>query len=33
MVYGRIIASGDAETIRGDAEVRRAYLGEPEPRT
>ncbi|MGH6988792.1 MAG: ABC transporter ATP-binding protein [Stellaceae bacterium] len=30
MVYGRIIASGDADSIRGDAEVRRAYLGESE---
>jgi branched-chain amino acid transport system ATP-binding protein len=32
MVYGRIIATGDAESIRGDAEVRRAYLGDRDRR-
>ncbi|EJN02176.1 ABC transporter ATP-binding protein [Phyllobacterium sp. YR531] len=29
LVYGRIIASGKVADIRNDAEVRRAYLGEP----
>ena len=28
IVYGRIIASGTADEIRGNAEVRRAYLGD-----
>jgi branched-chain amino acid transport system ATP-binding protein len=30
MVYGRIVASGAPEEIRGNAEVREAYLGEDE---
>jgi branched-chain amino acid transport system ATP-binding protein len=30
LVYGRIIATGDVAAIRGNAEVRAAYLGEDE---
>jgi branched-chain amino acid transport system ATP-binding protein len=30
LVYGRVIASGAPDAIRGDAEVRKAYLGSPD---
>ena len=32
LVYGRVIASGAPDTIRANAEVRQAYLGEQEQR-
>jgi ABC-type branched-subunit amino acid transport system ATPase component len=28
MVYGRVIATGNGETIRNNSAVQRAYLGE-----
>ena len=30
LVYGRVIATGSPAVIRGNAEVRAAYLGEDE---
>jgi branched-chain amino acid transport system ATP-binding protein len=30
LVYGRVVASGDPATIKADAAVREAYLGEQE---
>lgn len=31
LVHGRLVASGDPDTVRRDAGVRRAYLGEEQP--